>query len=361
MTEHEAYLHDVAVISSRLEAPESNRTVREYRAGRSILGEVRLGVCFRHSGWQDDRKRVAEALARTDQPEHRTEAFSDCGQEAYVLRNVDDPSQYRIVGSGCRDRFCLPCATERSYVIANNVIDLIAHKEIRFLTLTIKTDSEPLTESLDKLYRSFQALRRRAIWTRNVFGGVAFLELKRSTKSHRWHPHLHCLIEGRWIEQRKLSSVWHTITGDSFVVDIRRPASNDTVARYVTKYASKPFNNSFVRQPPLLDEAILAMRGRKLCITFGRWRGKLLTATPREGTWQHVGSLERIITKAASGNIEARAIMEALTNADLTPIYERAPPWDEPDRTPKLTDRQLDWLGIWGRDGTFRTHQHPTW
>lgn len=361
MTEHEAHLHDVAVVSSRLEAPESKRTFREYHAGRSIRTDIRLGVLFRHSGWQVDRLRIAEALARTDQPDHRTEAFADCGQAAYVLRSLDDPSQYRIAGSCCRDRFCLPCATERSYVIANNVTALVEQKEIRFLTLTIKTGDEPLTESLNKLYRSFQALRRRAIWTRNVFGGVAFLELKRSSRTHRWHPHLHCLIEGRWIEQAKLSSMWHTITGDSYVVDIRRPASNATVARYVTKYASKPFNNSFVRQPELLDEAIVAMRGRKLCVTFGRWRGELLTATPHDGAWEHVASLETVISKAASGDIEARAIMAVLTDADLSSIYERAPPWHEPDRTPPPTQHQLDWLGVWADDGTYRMHDHPSW
>lgn len=358
MTEHQAYLHDVAIISSRLEAPESKRAARVQRLGRSIRNDFRLGVLFRHSGWQPDRLRVAASLARTDQPDHRTEAFADCGQAAYVLRSLDDPSHYRIAGSCCRDRFCLPCATERSYVIANNVTELVQQKEIRFLTLTIKTDNEPLTESLDKLYRSFQALRRRAIWTNNVFGGVAFLELKRSTKTARWHPHLHCLIEGRWIEQRKLSSMWYTITGDSYVVDIRRPANNDTVARYVTKYASKPFNNSFVRQPELLDEAIVAMKGRKLCITFGRWRGELLTATPQEGTWEQVASLEYVITKAAWGDVRCLAIMAALTDTDLSSIYERAPPWDRPDRTPVRPDPQLDWLGVWNNDGTF-THHLP--
>lgn len=150
--------------------------------------------------------------------------------------------------------------------------------------------------------------------------------------------------------------MWHTVTGDSYIVDIRRPANNETVARYVTKYASKPFNNSFVRQPKLLDEAIVAMHGRKLCVTFGSWRGQLLTVIPYDGEWEHVASLETVISKAASGNIEARAIMEALTDADLSSIYERAPPWNEPDRTPPPTEQQLDWLGVWNKDGTFVYH-----
>jgi hypothetical protein len=36
-----------------------------------------------------------------------------------------------------------------------------------------------------------------------------------------WHPHLHVIAEGRFLDKHALSAAWHHATGDSFVVDIR--------------------------------------------------------------------------------------------------------------------------------------------
>lgn len=343
----------IAHLSSFLEAPESKAQHAIDTAGLLVCNEARTSVLFRHSGWFGDRKRIAEALARTDQPTARQEAYRDCGDQAFVLRNVEDPSRYRVAGSCCKDRFCLPCATERSTLIAANVVDLAAGKELRFLTLTIKTNDEPLTDQLDKLYRSFQALRRRAVWTKAVTGGAAFLELKRSSKSDRWHPHLHCLLEGRWIDRKELVRAWYEITTDSFILDIRPIHNTEHAARYVTKYASKPFNASYVRRPDLLDEAIVALKGRKLAVTFGNWRGLLMTARPPDGTWELVAPLHSIIQRAAAGNIECRAIMECLTDRDLAPIYERAPPIEPIPLKPRLTASQLNFFGTWDANGSF--------
>lgn len=341
------------VLSSRLDSPEVESQRRECTAGRAIDSESRTPVLFRHSGWTRTRKLVAEALARTEQSTARRDEFESCGLFAFVLRSLDDPDKYRIAGSCCRDRFCIPCATERSCIIASNVIEIIGDREVRFLTLTIKTHAEPLVDQLDKLYRSFQALRRRRIWTQNVHGGVAFLELKWSDSGERWHPHLHCLIEGTWIDKKRLQTTWREITGDSFVVDIRRPKTASSVTRYVTKYASKPMNTTFCNRPNLLDEAILALAGRKLCVTFGRWRGKLLTATPAEGSWERIGSLEHFISFAADGNVEAIAILAALTDRDLTDLLARAPPIMRTEVLTPQADRQQDFFGTWRADGTF--------
>ncbi len=343
-----------ADLSSRLDTPESEAQDRASSAGWDLQNESRTPVLFRHSGWARTRKRVAESLARTGQPPHRCREFFHCGLFAFVLRSVDDPDKYRIAGSCCHDRFCVPCATERSCIIAHNVIEIIGKREVRFLTLTIKTHSEPLTEQLDKLYASFQRLRRRAIWTRAVTGGVAFLELKWSERGQRWHPHLHCLIEGTWIDKKLIQRSWREITGDSFVVDIRRPEGLSSVTDYVTKYASKPLNNSFATDEALLDEAVVALRGRKLCVTYGRWRGKLLTTTPPEGSWENVGSLERMIAFAADGDVDSIAILESLTTRDLTEILERAPPIIRTEVTLPEPDRQYCFFGQWQSDGTFK-------
>ncbi len=345
-------------LSSRLEALETDPQEHGRVAGRSIHNDVRLTVLFRHSGWKPDRIRVAASLARTAQPDSRRAAFQDCGSQAFVLRSIEDPSKYRIAGSGCHDRFCVPCAIERSRVIAHNVVELIEQKAIRFVTLTIRSTDDPLTDQLDKLYASFSALRRRAVWHKAVFGGVAFLELTFNKTRNQWHPHLHCLVDGTWIDGKRLKIAWNQITNGSYVIDIRRPSSNEAVGRYVAKYASKPINSTFLRNEDRLDEAVIALKGRKLCVTYGTWRGKLLTASTQEGTWEHVCSLEDLISQAASGDDECRAIMASLTGQDLTTIYERAPPYAKTVTPTIVADPQHTFFGTWNEDGSFR-YRYP--
>ena len=42
-------------------------------------------------------------------------------------------------------------------------------------------------------------------------------------KTGEWHPHVHMFaLLDTWIDQEHLSETWHEITGDSFIVDIRR-------------------------------------------------------------------------------------------------------------------------------------------
>lgn len=312
-----------------------------------------LSVNFRHSGWLHNRGLVAASICRTGQSFSRRRNFANCGSDAYVLRSLEQPDVYRLAGSACHDRFCLPCALERSRAISLNVLELTEGRQTRFLTLTLKASNEPLTVQLDKLYNSFQALRRRKFWKDRVYGGIAFLEITWSHQHQTWHPHFHLLIEGHYLAQQKLKTLWYNITGDSFVVDIRFVRDLRTAARYVTKYASKPFNNTFLNRPAQLDEALLAFKGRKLLLTFGTWRGVTLIKTPSEGSWEHVAPLNNVITDAAHGDPEARAILKALTDTDLQPLFDRVPPGTPPARPPPMPLDQLTFFDAWQQDGTY--------
>jgi hypothetical protein len=321
---------------------------------KAIRDPHSLAVSFRHSGWQGDRARIYEAFSRTAQPQARQLNFLNCGAHAHVLRNLEDPSVYRVAGSGCHDRFCLPCANERSRAIALNVLDVVEQRTLRFLTLTVKSDDEPLAQLLDKLQQSFHNLRRTKLWKKCVTGGVAFLEINWSVDRQRWHPHFHILIEGTYLPYRQLRNLWYAITGDSFVIEIRLVRSSTQAAKYVTKYASKPFNTTFVAIPQRLDEAIVALKGRKLLVTFASWRGITLARTPTDGAWENVGKLDTYIIDAARGNSHAQAILQSLTTLNLESLYARAPPLPPtgPDRT--IRDPQATWFGAWQNDGTWR-------
>lgn len=317
--------------SSLLEALETDSQHYAEQARARILEDTNLSTIFRHSGWVHNRSLVAAALSRTNQSFSREHAFRECGSFSYVLRSLDDPDRYMIAGSACHDRWCQPCATTRATIVAGNVLDVVRNTEIRFLTLTVRGHPDyTLQRQLDRLYTSFGLLRRTKLWLDGVTGGVAFCELKWSERSGCWHPHLHVLIQGTWLDSVPLRAAWYRITGDSFELCIKRPANDERTARYVTKYAGKPLNNSFANRPSLLDEAVLTLFGRKLCLTFGSWRGLQLTARADEGAWEHVAPLSLLITQAAHGDSDSLHILQSLTHTNLDHILARAPPLPTP-------------------------------
>jgi hypothetical protein len=281
-----------------------------------------------HAGWRHTRSQVFDALRRTEQPAARVQAFAECGSTAIILQSRDNPSDWKIAGSRCHDRFCQRCAGARAHAIAYNVIDYLADRETRFLTLTVKHDDASLAMMLDHLTRSFRTLRRRPLWKKCVTGGVAFLEIKWSAASQSWHPHFHILIVGKYLDWQKLKAEWWRITGDSHVIDIRAIRNRDQAFHYVCKYASKPLNNTFANRPPLLDEAIRALRGRKLAHTFGDCRGLVLIEKPDDAAWEPRGSLNDWIKRARRGDAEAQNVLlgiaaNALAADLLTPgLYE---------------------------------------
>ena len=60
-----------------------------------------------------------------------------------------------------------------------------------------------------------------------VSGGIASYEITNHDENG-WHPHVHmiCLLTD-WIDQKALAQEWHDLTGDSFIVDIRRIKPRD--------------------------------------------------------------------------------------------------------------------------------------
>lgn len=299
-----------------LDPPETNPQSPQYGRRLSDYDNPPASQ-FRHSGWQHDRTRVYNALYRTQSSTGVLEAFRECGAHAYVLQSIEDPTQYRVAGSTCHHRFCLPCGQQRSRTIAMNVLDRLAGKPSRFLTLTLRSTTESLAELLAKLTACFARLRRTALWRKRVHGGVAFIECKYSVDADRWNTHLHCIIQGAYIKQALLSKAWKRITQDSYIVDIRLVRDEAYLIRYVTKYASKPLDHTILHDEDRLDEAVIALRGKRLATTFGDWRGVLLTPTHDEAAWKNIGSLNGVIRDALAGDPESQRIYRSLTSQDV--------------------------------------------
>ena len=321
---------------SSLDPPETKPESPYTPDGGGVCSDSSLSETFRHSGWRRNRGLIYASLLRTRQTVSRIAAFLECGLHAYVYRTVDPPHAYRLGGSSCRDKFCLPCARDRSHTLATNIVKALRTARPRFLTLTLRHSDRPLAEQLDRLYRSFAKLRARAAWKSHVIGGCAILEIKWIESSQAWHPHLHCLVHGRYFDQRALKSAWYAVTGDSYITDIRAIPNEETVARYVTKYAGKPFDNTFINRPGLLDEAIEAVRARRLCLTFGTWRGIKLTEVPCDRDWESLGSFECVIYAAINGDPESMAAIESICKGNTEAVLQAA----ETARPPPIKTRQ---------------------
>lgn len=294
------------------------------------LNDQKWPQVFIHSGWADRRRKVWHAMLDTNQGQRRLAAFRRCGSEAYVMESEANPGTYRISGSRCKDRFCVPCANRRSRDIATNIIDTAGNQRLRFLTLTLKQRSEPLTKTIDRLNASFRKLRTTSLWKKHVKAGVAFIEVVWHPETATWNVHYHALITGTYIAHAPLSRTWQRITKDSMIVDIRLPKHRSGVASYVTKYACKPLNSSYANDHSALCEAIQALASRRLAVSFGGWGKVLRTPEPSDDAWSLVAPLTDLLQRAMEQDQEAMRILQALDWASTETFLSSNPPQPRP-------------------------------
>lgn len=319
----------------QLDPPEIKWWPAPYLTKGDLSTDDQLARRFRHSGWQRVRQLIYDSLRRTLQTPSRVANFNDCGSCAYVYQSLNDPSKFRLGGSSCRDRFCVPCSIDRSRCLATNVIKTLGNRPARFVTLTLLQTDACIRDVLDKLYDSFRRLRSTRLWKQHVKGGCAFIEIKHNHERDQWNVHLHAIVHGTYIDKFQLAKAWHAITGDSYIVRVILVRDEDAVGRYVVKYCSKPFNNTFINRWRLLDQVINATVRRRLCLTFGNWRGIRLTETPNTDEWIALGSFHAVVTAAVDGDRDAIAAVHAICRHDAHKIlseveHARPPPPNEP-------------------------------
>jgi hypothetical protein len=282
---------------------------------------VTLGQLLRHScypAYEAAHRAYAILDSRSDRP--RSDQLDHCRSTSWFTRHRST-GQVRVATNACHLRWCPVCARARRNFITHQVSDWLGSADHpKFLTLTISHSDAPLADQIDHLYDSFRALRRRALFKRAVTAGIWFFQIKRSANDHLWHPHLHCLIAGRYISHRVLTGLWRTITHDSSVVDIRQAWDHTRVAYDAARYAASPGR---LTDLPLSDRVTLidAMHGRRICGTWGSARCISLRPTPLtdRSEWERIGSWSTV-TNLLSTDFNAQAIFYAWrTNTPLGP------------------------------------------
>lgn len=233
----------------------------------------------------------------------------------------------------------MPCARERTRIIVSNTLDYLPAGPCRMTTLTLAHSARPLTEQLDRLIACFRRLRRTPIWKRHVVGGLATIEVTRGTDGH-WHPHVHVIMQGRYLPHSDLRAAWYQITGDSLIVDIRMARDDADALAYVTKYLSKSLTPNVVHDPDLLDEYVTAVHARKLLYAIGTWRALRATTLPSPGAWEYVCTLRELVRRAGSGEADAIAILTTIAGNRLPAVLASVPP--APARPPEPARSPVD-------------------
>lgn len=270
---------------------------------------------FRHSGWARERRNVRDALQASGAGPRRLLRFDLCGTDPWIVVDPADPQRVAVHCNTCRNRWCLPCAQARSHRIQVNLQHHLQRRTVRMLTLTLRHSATPLRGQLDRLYKCFRTLRQTTFWRQHVTGGCAVLEITHGWHSPEWHPHLHCLVEGKYIPHGRLSDLWRQVTGDSFIVHVTAVASTEEAAKYVAKYLRKPVDRSILYKPDPLAELIAATKGRRLVHTFASWRGFRLTAPLDNTPWEPLYPLPVLWERIAAGDADAPRILSLLNES----------------------------------------------
>jgi hypothetical protein len=271
---------------------------------------------FRHAHWKWKRKLVRQALVETATGRNQLDAFDNCGADCTV-EYCKETERYRLRATYCKNRNCEPCMKSKSNLLAANLEEMVTDlpgKQFRFITLTLKHADTPLADQLDRLTACFKKLRNHPCWKSTQDGGAVMLEVKWSPDTAEWHPHLHIVAQGFFLAQAELSAAWYAITKDSFKVDIRVIKSPRDAAHYVAKYVSKGINDDVWHNHNARQEWVLSMKGRRICATYGTWRGfKLLAHPETTDAFEPVGSLNNICRCAANNERWAITLLDTLT------------------------------------------------
>lgn len=193
-------------------------------------------------------------------------------------------AKFHVCGQHLLCPFCAGIRASKAIQKYSERVDevLKQNRKLRpvLITFTVKNGSD-LSERSTHLMKSFRTLldRRRDYLKKGrgfnefckINGAMYSYENTYNEKTGEWHPHVHMFaLLDTWIDQEHLSETWHEITGDSFIVDIRRVKKDkqygySKAAAEVCKYALK-FGDLSVEHT---WEAFKVLKGKRLSGAFG--------------------------------------------------------------------------------------------
>ena len=298
--------------------------------------------------------RQAYESMRDDSAERRMLAFDTCRNRAWFVRH-EETGDVRVAAKSCKLRWCPLCSKKRQWFLVQQFMPWIESvRELKFLTLTLKHTEAPLSEQVSTLYKFFQKFRKLKFLRDNMRGGIWFFQITKSKTDGLWHPHLHCVIDSKYMSQARLSQLWQRTTLTSKVVDIQAVKDPGRVAEYVGRYSARPSSLADMSLDERL-EVMTSLHGRRLVGTWGTAHDITLAMKKPDdaGKWKHIGAWSTVWGCLGS-DVNAKAIFDAwrknetLDNGvNMRHIERHWGPLPLPEPRAPVENRQLfiEWTG----------------
>jgi len=157
------------------------------------------------------------------------------------------------------------------------------------------------------------------LFKNRISSGCWFFQITINKETGCWHPHIHCLVNGLFISQKKLSKAWSKATGGSYIVDIRAVKDVSKACKYVSRYASKP---CYIASLSDVDAYELheSLVNRRLFGTWGKKNEKLLFSRPKleSEPFEILGSFTTICSLARFDDNAACIFSAWISGSSLT-------------------------------------------
>ncbi len=163
-----------------------------------------------------------------------TETTEHRGLSVYCQKCNDK----RRVVLRCGFRSCETCRRLDYRRLLRGYLEAVRNfRNPKLVTLTVRNMETLDRERVAKSLASFRALMRQKYYRERIRGGLRVMELV--NKGRGWNLHFHVLVDALYLDQARLSRDWFELTGDSFIVDVRRAGSSREGLRYILKYLAK--------------------------------------------------------------------------------------------------------------------------
>jgi plasmid rolling circle replication initiator protein Rep len=174
----------------------------------------------------------------------------------------------------CKKLFCPDCAAERATRLGNQTEAKIrevmktTNGRLCLLTLTTK-NAATLDGGLVKLKKSFANFKRKKVFKNHIKGYFGAFEYTFNQETNDFHVHLHLIVlRGKFWNQSDISDAWRDVTGDSFVVDIRKIKDTHKGVKEVCKYPMKPADLMTMPDAKFL-EVVKMKKGTRMFVSGG--------------------------------------------------------------------------------------------
>ena len=220
-----------------------------------------------------------------------------CRYFASFVRNKIT-GEVKVTSNHCHNRWCPICASSRANAVSSQVEKWLRTANYpKMLTLTLKHSDEPLEDQIRLLYDSWRKLRKHKFFKNRVKGGIWFFQIPRNKERTQWHPHIHAVIEGDFIDNNWISKEWERITGHSKIIHVTLIRDFAAASKEIARYASRPNRLENLSDDSAI-ELILASRALRTCGTWGT--GRKCSLRPQivynKIDWENLGAWKTIIS-----------------------------------------------------------------